>query len=326
MDVAAPTSTDYARHSAYSDPGPHASLLGAVAPDRASVASAARRVVVHYRAGRPALTQEQRADPDRRWLASILDAAAARQPGPLDAPRDLGRQVAGCCRDHTLFSVGVLREHGVRARSRVGFARYFEPSFRHEHAVVETWDGDRWVRWDPALERAARWGFDVEDMPVGPVAPFETAAEVWRAIRSGTADPASYGVDSSLPQVGGQALVRESVLVELAHRQRDELLLWDMWGPMLRSPALAGLVARARLAAPDIDADTFDALVDEIAAMLVAADAGDASAEAKLAQRYASDPLLRPGDRVVTASQSGRTGVTDLRTCSTQWFSAPPAP
>jgi hypothetical protein len=245
MNAAAPTLDDYAHHSRFTDPGPHADGLGAIPPDPARIAAAARRVVVHYRAGRPPLSPEQRADPDRRWVASILDAAADRQPGPLDAPRDLALQVAGCCRDHTLFSVAVLRQHGVPARSRIGFAGYFEPWFHHDHVVVESWDGGRWVRWDSELDPTEHWGFDVTDMPVGTGAPFESAAEVWRAIRSGAADPAAYGVDRSLPELGGHAFVRESVLLELAHRQRDELLLWDLWGPMLRSPAVADVVARA---------------------------------------------------------------------------------
>jgi hypothetical protein len=318
----APALSDYARHSPYSDPGPHAGLLAAVPPDRASVATAARSAVVHYRAGNPELSDEQRADPDLRWLAKMLDAATARQAGPIDAPRDLARQVGGCCRDHTLLSVGALRQHGVPARSRVGFAGYFEPSFHYDHVVVEVWDDGRWVRWDPELEPGP--GFDVRDMPVGPGAPFETAAEVWRAVRSGAADATAYGVDSSLPHLCGKEFVRDEVLLELAHRERDEVLLWDLWGPMLRAPFLAELVGRADVAVPDIDSDTYDALADEIAALLVAADAGDAAAEAELAERYASDPLLRPGDRIMTASPTGRIGCTDLRARTTAWLSTRP--
>jgi hypothetical protein len=212
----------------------------------------------------------------------------------------------------------------VPARSRVGFAGYFQPQFHHDHVVVEVWDGERWVRWDPELEDAPHWGFDVHDMPTGPGAPFQTAAEAWRAIRSGDADPASYGVDPSLPQLCGKEFMRDEVLLELAHRERDEVLLWDLWGPMLRAPYLAELVRRVDVVLPDIDSDAFDALADEIAALLVAADAGDTTAEAELAERYASDPLLRPRDRVVTASPTGRVGVTDLSTCSTEWLSPLP--
>jgi hypothetical protein len=319
--TAGPTLDDYARHSAYSDPGPHAGLLAAVAPEPASIGAAARAAVVHYRAGGTTLTAEQREDPDRRWLASILDVAAVRCPGPLDAPRDPARQVAGCCRDHTLLSVGVLREHGVPARSRIGFAGYFRPGFWHDHVVVEHWDGTRWVRWDAELTPEGPWDFAVHDMPTGPRGPFRTAAEVWRAVRAGEVDPASYGVDPELPHLCGKDFVRDYVLLEVAHRLRDELLLWDLWGPMLAvgPPAAGELAASAGIAHPSLDECAFDGLADELAALLVAADAGDEAAEATLAARY-TETLLRPGPRVVTTSPSGRAGVTDLRERRTEWL------
>jgi hypothetical protein len=325
-----PTLDAYARHTAYSDPGPHAGLLAAIEPDPASIGAAARAAVVHYRDANLSPTADQREDPDRRWLSSILDAAAERQPGPLDAARDPGAQVAGCCRDHTLFALGVLREHDVPARSRIGFAGYFSPPFWHDHVVVEhlerSPDGERWVRWDAELTPGDPWSFDVRDMPTGTDSPFRTAAEAWRAIRSGGADAASYGVDPGMPHLCGKGFVREYVLLEVAHRMRDELLLWDLWGPMLGGdgPGLGELVEQAGIAVPQLDECAFDGLADELAALLVAADGGDAAAEATLAARY-TDTLLRPGARVVTTSPSGRGGVTDLRARRTEWLAGTPS-
>lgn len=323
--AAAPTLDDYARHSTFSHPGPHAAALRAITPDVASIGAAARAAVVHYRAGNPELTAEQAADVDRRWLSSLLDAAVARQPGPLDAPRDPARQVAGCCRDHTLLSVGVLREHGVPARSRIGFAGYFEPPFFHDHVVVEHWQADdagggRWVRWDPELDPDGTRGFDVRDMPTGPASPFPTAAEVWQAIRAGEVDPASYGVDPGQPQLDGKGFVRSYVLLELAHRMRDEVLLWDVWGAAPGLPGVAELLAASppgTVPLVPFAPETWDTLTDALAALLVAADAGDAAAEAALAARYTAG--LGPRGRVVTASPTGRLGVTDLGDRSTRW-------
>ncbi|MFD6176563.1 MULTISPECIES: transglutaminase domain-containing protein [unclassified Isoptericola] len=326
---AAPTLADYARQSAYSDPGPHADLLRAVAPDPAATAAAACATIVHYRAGNPDLSDDQRDDVDRRWLSTILDAAAARQPGPLDAAREASRQVAGCCRDHTLFSLGVLREHGVPARSRIGFAGYFEPPFFHDHVVVEHWDAGadggagRWVRWDPELTSDGPWGFDPRDMPTGPASPFPTAAEVWRAIRAGEVDAASYGVSPDVPELGGKDFVRGYVLLELAHRMREEVLLWDVWGALPPHPGLTALAAASPpgyVPAVPLSDDAWDAVTDALAALLVAADAGDTAAEGALAERYASG--LGPRGRVATLSPSGRVGVTDLRERTTRWDAA----
>ncbi|GAB3103867.1 hypothetical protein [Isoptericola nanjingensis] len=326
---AAPTLADYARHSAFSDPGAHADLLREVAPDQASVGAAACATIVHYRAGGVPLRDEQRADVDRRWLASLLDAAVERRPGPLAADREPAQLVAGCCRDHTLFSLGVLRQHGVPARSRIGFAGYFEPTFFHDHVVVEHWaddgaGGGRWVRWDPELPDDGSWGFDVRDMPTGPASPFPTAAEVWRAIRAGAVDPASYGVAPDLPELGGKDFVRGYVLLELAHRMRDEVLLWDVWGALPPHRGLAALAAASPpgyVPAVPLSDDAWDAVTDALAALLVAADAGDSDAEATLAERYRSG--LGPQARVATLSPTGRVGVTDLRERTTSWAAAP---
>ncbi len=65
---------------------------------------------------------------------------------------------------------------------------------------------------------------------------------------------------------------------------KDELLLWDGWG----------------VTGPDV-AEHAD-LLDELADLLVAADAGDAGAEAELANRYRADDRLHPGDVVQSVS------------------------
>jgi hypothetical protein len=103
-----------------------------------------------------------------------------------------------------------------------------------------------------------------------------------------------YGVDPELP-FRGDWFVRNYVLQELAHRLRDELLLWDGWGAMAR----------------DLNGDL--GLVDEVAALLLAADDGDDFAEHELADRYASDPRLNPGGRVHCESRSGNDTWVDLR-------------
>ncbi|WP_456846752.1 transglutaminase-like domain-containing protein [Cellulomonas sp. P5_C6] len=301
-----PELADYATHSRYSDPGPHGALLAAVAPDPGALHQAACSTVIHYRAGVEQLSPGQDADIDLRWLSAVLEEAQQRSAGPLSAPREPGRQIAGCCRDHTLFAVAVLREHGIPARSRVGFSGYFRPGFHHDHVVGEYWDGSRWVRFDPELNMAENWfGFDSHDMATGLGAPFETAAEVWLAHRRDGLDVSMYGVDPSMPELCGPEFVRGYVVTELAHRQRDELLLWDVWGDTLPGTPTP--------------ADELDRLADEVAALLVAADAGDDAAEAELAQRYAGDPRLQPGAAVVTLSPTGRVGDADLVAKVNRW-------
>lgn len=276
------------RHTAYSDPGRHRRLLADLDGDPAAVCAVARNVIGHYRVEWDGLPADRRHEVDSRWLERILDVDQARRAQPLTAARSVPERVAGCCRDHTLFVVGALREHGVPARSRIGFAGYFTPGFHHDHVVVEHWSGDRWVRTDPELPDDADLGFDPRDMPTGPGAPFATAAEVWRGHRAGELDTGRYGV---LPgsELGGPDFVACYVGYEVAHRFGDELLLWDDWDG---------------LHAPD------PLWLDHLAALLVDADTGVAGAEERLAALHAADPRLRPATTVVQYSPFGAPPLT----------------
>jgi len=271
------------RHTPYSDPGRHRRLLADLDGGPAALCAAARNVIAHYRADWDELPEQRRHEVDSRWLERILDVDQARRAQPLTAPRSVPERVAGCCRDHTLFVVGALREHAVPARSRVGFAGYLTPGFHHDHVVVEHRSGDRWVRTDPELPDGAGVGFDPRDMPTGPGAPFETAAEVWRGHRAGELDAGLYGVWPGSP-LRGPDFVAHYVVYEVAHRFGDELLLWDDW---------------EGLHAPD------PAWLDDLAALLVAADAGVAGAEEHLATLHAHDGRLRPAGTVVQHSPFG---------------------
>lgn len=270
----------YARQSRYSDPGRHRQLLRDLPGDLEALCTAARNTIAHYRAELPDLPEDRRGEIDSRWLERILDHDQARHPVALTEPRALASRVAGCCRDHSLFVTAALREQGVAARTVVGFAGYFEPPFHHDHVVVEYWDGARWVMVDPEIV-AGDFAFDVRDMPRGPGRPFETAAQVWRGYRAGSLDPGRYGVHPSSPLRGAE-FIAGYVVFQLAHRYRDELLLWDEWVP---TPA------------PEV--------LDELAELLESADAGDEAAESALEERYRTDAGLHPGAVVTRYSPYG---------------------
>ena len=292
------TLQDYARHSAYSDPGRYAPLLDALSTNLPALTAVVRNVVVHYRAGGVEFTGDRLAEIDSRWIDRLLATDQGRFPVPLAEPRPPAERVAGCCRDFTLLTVAALRQHGVPARSRIGFSGYFSPDFHHDHVVVDYWNGERWVFADAELKPDQLWPFDTCDLPrlVGAAPagtpPFATAAQVWTAYRRGEIDVEQYGVTPELP-FRGASFVRCYVVQELAHRQRDELLLWDGWGAM--------------------EDDGDPSLIDGIAGLLLAADDGDEAAERELADRYHGDPRLHPGRRVRCHSPTGVEVDVDLR-------------
>ncbi|SDS46067.1 transglutaminase-like domain-containing protein [Microlunatus soli] len=293
-DVSSPNGYDprqWAVHTAYSDPGPYADLLLAVPAQIEKLSAVARNLIIHYRASGLKLPEETRDDIDARWIAAILDLDQQRHPQPLDVERDPISKVQGCCRDHSLFSVAVLRQHGVPARLRYGFAHYFHQDYGADHVIVEIWLSEemRWLRFDPEVGEPMERLTTPQDIPHGPDAPFTTAAECWLAYRAGTIDPRTYGAGPGVG-VGGAWYMQGAVFYDAAFRAGHELLVWDTW-PGMSSPD-GVTTAEARLA-------------DELSALIVAADSGDADAERQLIERMRSDPTVGPGTSVRTMSPRG---------------------
>lgn len=281
---------DHAAHTPFTDPGRHASLIAGAPTDLDRLSDVLRGLVGHYRAEADWLDPANVEDIHSCFVATMLDVDAARHGLPLAEPRPGEQRLQGCCRDHTLLAVSVLRQHGVPARSRVGFAGYFIPDFHVDHVIPEFWDGDHWRRFDPELDTPRPGVPDPRDMPQSPAdgTGFTSAAEVWSAHRRGDVDATRYGVAPGLPDLAGPAFIAGYVICEVAHRFGDELLLWHLWGA-IPEPGAA------------LDDDVAH-LADEVAEALLAADAGDLDAERALLRRYRGDDRLHPADAVLRAS------------------------
>ncbi|HEY0814360.1 MAG TPA: transglutaminase domain-containing protein [Pseudonocardia sp.] len=278
-----PDVSNWSGHTAYSDPGPYRPLLLAVPDHLSDLCTAARNVIGHYRAELPELPASRRSEIDSRWLDCILRTDQARHPFPLLAPRPPTDRVAGCCRDHSLFVVGALRARNIPARTRVGFASYLVPDYRVDHVVVEFWAGGRWRRADPEIAPGSV-DFDPEDMSSGIGSPFRTAAEAWDGYRRGLIRPERHCVFPG-SELSGPDLVRAYVVIEVAHRYGDEMLLWDRWG--------------------DAAYQSDDAVIDRLTELLLSADSGEEAAEDELAVRYRNDARLHPGTTVSQYSPFG---------------------
>ncbi|MFC7625350.1 transglutaminase-like domain-containing protein [Microlunatus sp. GCM10028923] len=274
----------FAAHTAYTDPGRHAALLREPVGIE-EVCRTAGNLILHYRAESNLLREDRKHEVNARWVSVILELDQQRHPGSLLAPRPPGDRVPGCCRDHSLFTVAALREQGIPARTRVGFAGYFGPGFHSDHVVVEWWQGSRWQRSDPELQQQDH-PFDVFDLAVGEGAPFPTAAEVWTGYRQGRLDPERYGVFPGSEHVG-PPFIKRYVFLEVNHRYGNELLLWD-----------------------EVGTGVSDEETDRIAALSIKADAGDEGAETELEQRFRGDTRLWPTGTVTQLSPYGEPPVT----------------
>ncbi len=277
-----------ARHSAYSDPGRHAALLDQVEPDIATASAVAQNLIAHYRHASTPLPESGNDDINARWLSTILAIDQQRHGAPLVAPRPEAGRVQGCCRDHALVAVGILRQHGVTARSRVGFADYLRPGSRVDHVLAEAWLDGRWIRFDPGLAGPRGRLSNPHDMVVGDDSPFLTAATAWSGYRQHGRPIDDLGVRVGPVEFTGPRFVLSYLIKDVAHRFGDELLLWDFWGAM-------------PLPGTPIDFELGDVLAD----LVGRADRHDEAAELTLLELYRHDPRVRVGDDVVQYSPRG---------------------
>jgi len=275
----------YSQHSRYSDPGRNVDLLLAVAPEVPTVCAVAQNTIAHYRAASVPLPQSSNEDINARWLSRILDLDQERHGVPLQQERAEAARVQGCCRDHTLLAVGIMRQHDIPARSRVGFATYLHPDARVDHVVAEAWIGDRWVRFDPGIAGPRGRVDDPFDIPIGDGSPFLTAAAAWSGFRQLGASVDDLGVRIGPVEFTGAPFILAYLIMDVAHRFGDELLLWDYWGSM-------------PLPGKDLDTE----LGDQLADLVLRADAGDQSAEQELRDIHATDPRVRPGPQILQFS------------------------
>ena len=206
-----------------------------------------------------------------RSVHDVLVRALELCDDPLPVARPPTRRVQGICRHFALLQVAFLRAHGIPARMRCGFANYFDTSKWSDHWITERWNGERWVRDDPQVDKGQRAffniDFDVNDQPPGK---FLSANEAWVKARSGEIDAALFGI----ADMWGLGYIAGNVISDFACLNRMEMLPWDAWSPLSAGP-------------PDSVSQENAAAFDELCALMAS---GDVDA---MRARYESDDRLR---------------------------------
>ncbi|MEU4422055.1 transglutaminase-like domain-containing protein [Actinoplanes sp. NPDC024001] len=168
-----------------------------------------------------------------RMTHQILAHLLAADPRPLIEARPPAQRLAGCCRHFTLLAVAVLRAHGIPARARCGFARYFVPGLHGDHWVVEYWNAatSRWILADaqlgPVLCAALGVSFEPNDVPREQ---FAVAGDAWIRCRKGELDPSRCGLEGE--GQSGWWWIAGNLIRDVAALAKMEMLPWDVWGAM----------------------------------------------------------------------------------------------
>jgi hypothetical protein len=238
-------------HTAWSDPGRWRARLRELPNDPAAIPDALENFVIHHAIARAMGSGVPAgAEPDRnlRSLARLIGAAVGRDSRPLTEHRHLPDYLYVTCRDFALLAAGALRESGVPAQLRVGYASYFLPGRWEDHWICEYNTAGRWAVLDGQLGSRARAafkiGFPVADVPS---TGWQSAASIWRAIRAGTIDAGTCGV--SFAGIQGAWFVASAVLRDAAALAGIECLPWDYGGLRVASskPAASPRMTHTRL-------------------------------------------------------------------------------
>jgi hypothetical protein len=175
------------------------------------------------------LSGRRLAEQQIRAAGEIARVLWDRSPLPLAASRSLEHRAVGTCRSFTTLYVALLRQYGVAARARCGFANYFEKGKWVDHWVSEYWSDDqsRWLQVDAQLDdfqmKSIGVAWSPDDLPAGA---FLSGGECWSQIRAGVIDPLTCGIFD----MWGAWFVRSNVIRDLAALNKIELLPWDAWG------------------------------------------------------------------------------------------------
>ena len=226
----------YTQPGVMTSAGRYAPLLAELPGDVAGLAAVAQGLLIHEFIAPAYGVTLSAADRDSvhvRPAEGLLERITARDGRPLTAARPPRDRVASNCRGFTVLMVAMLRAHGTPARARCGFGGYFTEGRFEDHWVCEYWHAgqQRWILADAQIDARQRElfsvGFDVTDVPRDR---FLIAGDAWALCRSGTADPAAFG----LSQLGeaGDWWIAGNLMRDAAALGNLEVLPWDCWGAM----------------------------------------------------------------------------------------------
>jgi hypothetical protein len=225
----------YASHSPMTDPGEANALIEPLPNDVPRLSRIIQGLAIYDVVARDFYAfdppRDRLGEIHLRPIADRLARVMELDDRALHNARDPDRRTLQRCNSFALLLVAMLRAKGAPARSRCGFAAYFNPPNFEDHWVCEYWDAreSRWRLADPQIDDVWRARlnirFDTLDLPDGQ---FLTASEAWRRCRSGEAHEGRFGI--SFANFRGLWFVAGSLVRDMAALNKMEMAPWDVWG------------------------------------------------------------------------------------------------
>jgi hypothetical protein len=267
----------YARPGLMTDPKEHARLFEGLPAEIPALCQVVQGILIHIfwaeRYG-VVLSEERKREVEIRPVSQKLRRLRELDNRPLTVARPFEKRLVGNCRDFSTLLCAILRNQGVPARARCGFATYFLPDHYEDHWVCEYWktDEQRWVMVDAQLDELQRQALHIKFDPCDvPSDQFLTAGKAWLMCRAGQADPDRFGIFD----MHGMWFIRGDLVRDLLSLNKIEILPWDGWGIIARQDQ-------------DLSAEDM-VLLDHIAALTLA----DNESFAEVRSVYENDARLR---------------------------------
>ncbi len=118
----------------------------------------------------------------------------------------------GTCRAFTLACVAIMRAKGIPARSRCGFATYFNPGLYEDHWILEYWEDGKWKMAD-----AQKMRLDVKP------GQFINGAIAWELVRNMGFNASLFGFSGQCFQEYGLAYVIKNMIRDASGLLKSEL-------------------------------------------------------------------------------------------------------
>lgn len=226
----------YASPGPMTDTGKYREQTNKLPGDVERLARAVSELVIHQFFAQPFfdfnIPEPRMQESQIRKVSGMLDTLLDLDPRPLSDPRPPEKRLAGICRNFGMLTVALLRAQGIPARSRYGFAAYFNPPYYEDHHVAEYWNAqeNRWVLVDSQLlgdvwKEKLGLNFDPLDVPRDQ---FLVAGDAWKQSRNGDLDPLKIGTSNG--DLFGLWIIAGVLIRDVAALNKMEMLQWDVWG------------------------------------------------------------------------------------------------
>lgn len=213
-----PTTLEYYKgHSVITNPGKYAYLYDTLPDTIPQLSQTVQGLLLHeFHTNRYGvnLSEQRKKEARLREVENILQRAMELSDQPLIQPRDPENRVISNCRDYAVLMCSFLRDKGISARVRVGFAIYFE-ELHQGHWICEYWDQEngKWVQVDAQIDAIQARHYEIDFDPLNvPSGNFLYAGEEYELVHKNSDD--FY-------------FVKRSLIQDLAALNKIEAELWD---------------------------------------------------------------------------------------------------